>query len=298
MKKILMVGLLVFFIASTALGDEVDEGLSNMAAEQVKTSARQMIQAGMDSDDVIKMTRSMIQNRFSLQTTLRAHEILMQAHKEDLPVEPIMNKAFEGLTKKEQERNVVRAMETVRSRYEYAYRQAQVFSQESDRTRPIGNRIAEGIAAGMEKGDIEAVRDRLKERTRDMDQDKTCQLAEESFAAVRDMVRRGVPSKSSADIVGQALKNNYSVREMERMRNTFMTQSRVSRPEDVARSLSARIGGGEAAGVGGMTGMGGESAPGGTGTESGAGSGNGGGSGSGNGGGSGSGGGAGGGGNR
>ncbi|UCF83073.1 MAG: hypothetical protein JSV50_18115, partial [Desulfobacteraceae bacterium] len=109
MKKIFLIACVIFFWASAALGDEVDKGLSSMTPEQVKVSTRQMIRSGINSNDALKMTRLMLENRFREEHTLRAHQIIIEAHKEGLPVEPIMSKAYEGIAKQVKDMNIVQA---------------------------------------------------------------------------------------------------------------------------------------------------------------------------------------------
>lgn len=292
MKKLLIIFWAVCCLSSVAFADEVERGLSTMATEQIKVSARQMINTGMNSDDVIKMTRYMIHNQFSQQTTLRAHEIIMRAHKEKLPVGPIMNKAYEGIAKGVQARNIVKAMETVRSRFAFSYQQAKELTQEENRVRRMGETMAESLLAGLKEKDMDALMDKLRERTRDMTQDQTCELADETFKTAREMARLGVSSEETSGVIGQALRNRYNVKEMEHMRNMFAAQSRYSNVENLAKSFSAQISRGESPGNVGSSGKGsatGAGDAGGTGGSGGSGSGGGSGGGSGSGNGSGSG---------
>ena len=116
MKKICLMVCALLFSASLAFGDEVEESLSTLATEQLKTSTREMIQSGIDTDNAIRMSKLMLQNQFSLEQALRAQRVIMNAQKEGLPVEPIMNKAYEGMVKQVQAKNIVQAMEHVRTR--------------------------------------------------------------------------------------------------------------------------------------------------------------------------------------
>ncbi|MBT8490910.1 MAG: hypothetical protein KJN62_07670 [Deltaproteobacteria bacterium] len=288
MKKLLIIFCAVCCVSSVAFADEVERGLSTMASEQIKVSARQMITTGMNSDNVIKMTRHMIHHQFSQQTTLRAHEIIMRAQKEKLPVEPIMNKAYEGIAKGVQARNIVKAMETVRSRFAFSYQRSKELTHEENRVRSMGKTMAESLSAGLKEKDMDALMDRLRERTRDMKQDQTCELAEETFKTAREMARFGVSSEVTSGMIGQALRNRYNVKEMEHIRNMFTTRSQYSNAENLAKNLSAQIGRGEntgnisssgkgdAGGTGGSGSSGGGSGSGsGGGTGSGSGSGNG-----------------------
>jgi hypothetical protein len=276
MKKLLIIFCAVCCLSSVAFADEVDRGLSTMATEQIKVSARQMITTGMNSDDVIKMTRHMIHNQFSQQTTLRAHEIIMRAHKEQLPVGPIMNKAYEGIAKGVQARNIVQAMEAVRSRFAFSYQRAKELTQKENQVRRIGKTMASSLSGGLKEKDMDALMDRLRERTRDMTQDQTCELAEETFKTAREMARLGVSSEVTSGVIGQALRNRYNVKDMEQIRNIFTTRSRYSNVENFAKSFSAQIGREESPGNGGSQGKGagpGAGSSGGSGSGNGSGSG-------------------------
>ena len=241
MKKILLIILSIFFFASLAWGDEVDDGLSNMATEQIRVHTRAMINAGIPSDDAIKMTRMMIQNRFQQKNTLRAQQIVMDTAKKNLPIEPIMNKAFEGIAKNVHENQVIQAMEKTRNRYSYAYSHAREFTNKRGRTDNIGNAIAKGLAAGMTEKDIERTMERLRQRTRQMTRTRTEMLAKESFLALRTMARLGVSSKMAADTVCQALQQQYSAKEMKQMHHSFMTRSMSTNPAKLAYQYTHAI---------------------------------------------------------
>ena len=230
MKKIFVIAFVVFFCASVALGDEVDTGLSSMATEQLKVSTRQMIRSGINSDDALKMTRLMLENRFREEHALRAHQIIIDAHKEGLSVEPIISKAYEGIAKQVKDRNIVEAMEKVRYRYSFAYKQANELTPDKSLIRLVGNNIAEGLAAGMNDDDVGRVMYRLQHREQQMTNAQVGDLAVETFRFARDMARLGVSSRSTADIVCQALQHRYGAKEMTRLRKSFMKHSRNSSP--------------------------------------------------------------------
>jgi hypothetical protein len=268
MKKICLMVCAVLFSASLAFGDEVEESLSTLATEQLKNSTREMIQSGIDTDNAIRMTKLMLQNQFSLEQALRAQKAIMNAQKEGLPVEPIMNKAYEGMVKQVQAKNIVQAMEHVRTRYAFAYAQARVLTKERSQVRTIGNTIAKSFTAGMNQKDIQGIMDRLQERTQQMTQSQTMELAKESFMTARDMARLGLSSKTTTNLVCLALQKGYTARKMENMRNSFMTQSRSSHPTHLANSYSNAIKGGKNAdslGYSGSSGPSGPSGPGGRG---------------------------------
>ena len=270
MKKTCVMILSIFFCASMAFGDEVDEGLPNIASQQIKASTRQMIRSGINRDEAIKITRLMLENHFRSEQVLRGHEIIMNAKREGLPEEPIMSKAFEGMAKHIEDRNVVRAMETVRSRYALAFENAKRITEERAYRHQIRNTIANCFAAGMNEGDVDAIMQALQQRARmqQMTQAQMGELATEAFRAARDMARLGVSSKAAADVVYQALRHRYSAREMKMMRKSFMTHSKYSAPNSLAESYSHAIQRGRSAGsiaASGMAGAGGPGSPGGSG---------------------------------
>jgi len=268
MKKICLIVCAVLFCTSLAFGDEVEDNFSTLATEQLKASTRGMILSGIDTDNAIRMTKLMLKNQFSLEQALRAQKAIMNAQKEGLPVDPIMNKAYEGMVKQLQAKNIVQAMERVRSRYAFAHEQARVLTKERSQVRAIGNTIAKTVTAGMDQKGIQDIMERLQERTQQMTQSQTMELAKESFKAARDMARLGLSSKTTTNLVCLALQEGYTARNMENMRNSFMTQSRSSHPTHLANSYSNAIKGGKSAdnlGYSGSSAPGGPSGPGGPG---------------------------------
>ena len=63
MKKIIIVIVGISLFASLAFGDEVDIKVTAIANEQIRTHTQEMINAGIPSDEAIKMTRMMIKNK-------------------------------------------------------------------------------------------------------------------------------------------------------------------------------------------------------------------------------------------
>ena len=147
--------LAVFLSTASVYADEVDEQLSATANEQIRAATRQMIQTGIDGEQAIHMTRQMLANRFEEQQVLRAQRMVGQARKEGLPVSPLMDKAYEGMAKRVEAGNILKAMERVRARYAFAFEQAKMLSSEEGRIEEIGQRIAQCLTAGakaMPKG--------------------------------------------------------------------------------------------------------------------------------------------------
>jgi hypothetical protein len=225
MKKLLIIIIGSCLCSSLVFGDEVDRRLSTIGNEQIRVHTRAMINAGIPSDEAIKMTRLMIQHNYKDQNILRAQKILIDTVKEGLPDKPVMNKAYEGIAKNVQEDRVVGAMEKTRTRYSVAYRHARSITQNPVRVNDIGKTIAEGLTAGIDNKDTYQIMESLQNRTRQMTRNNTEAFAEEIFLSLRDMARRSVLSRIATDVVGKALEHQYSLEEIKQMRQSFISRS-------------------------------------------------------------------------
>ena len=61
MKNFVLAAFVVFICISSAFADEADERLSNMAIPELKASTSRMIRAGIDSEDSIRLTLTMLE---------------------------------------------------------------------------------------------------------------------------------------------------------------------------------------------------------------------------------------------
>jgi uncharacterized protein YaaQ len=86
--------------------------------------------------------------------------------------------------------------------------------------------LAGSLAAGIHNEDAERIMQTLRERTRNMAQAHSQELAMQTLMTTRTMARLGVQSKSVGDSVCQALQQGCSAQEMHNMRNTIMANSR------------------------------------------------------------------------
>jgi hypothetical protein len=275
----------LLLLAASALGADRESQLPAGTSEQVRASVREAIRAGVDPDEIGALTAKMAENRFSEQLTVRAHEIVMTARRERLPVEPIVNKAYEGIAKRVAAEKTVQAMETVRSRYATAFQTARFIAADEKQQQALGRTIAEGLAAGIQERDMTRMTERVQQQDRKMNREQKSELALQSFQTAREMARLGVSSVAVADVVCQALQHQFTAREMSQVRNVFTAEARYGKAETIAQQYGAQIGGGMRAG--GLGAAGGAGGGGSAGAGSGSGAGGGGGSGSGSGGGAG-----------
>ena len=100
MKRIAIILFVTLISTSMVMGDEIDDSLPPEATEQINAKTRQMISAGIPKEAAIRVTGMMVQNQFHQEQTIQAQNIVLSAAEKDLPVEPIINKIFEGVSKK------------------------------------------------------------------------------------------------------------------------------------------------------------------------------------------------------
>ena len=241
MKKITITVFFLLFYASIAFADSIEDRLPPETPDKLKASTRQMILAGLKDDDAIKMTRSMLENKFTVDNTLEAQHIIMNALKEGLPLEPMKNKVFEGMTKNVKPDRIVRAMEMVLSRYTFAYGQAAVLTKEKTQIGRLGNTLSAALAAGLENQDAAQICSMIQNKAQTMNSIAHNNLAFETLKTARDMARLSVDSKAVADVLIQALQKDYRAEEMKRMRASFMSHSRTGSPQNLAKSYSRAI---------------------------------------------------------
>lgn len=267
--------LLVVLFATVALGDAIDDGLPANTPEAVKASTRQAVQSGLEPESVIKLTRAMQQNKFNEQQIQLAHVLIIEAKNSSMPVQPLMNKAFEGMAKSVPPSRIVNAMETVQSRNAFAFQRAAKLSGDKSRTQNLGRTLAAGLAAGLSEADADKITDMAQQRAGSMNSDQAYSLAFESYQTACDVSRLGVSSQAVTGMVTRALNKGFNPEDMRAMRSAFMMQAQHAEPQNLARGYAAAIqdGKGFHEGSGAAGGQSGGPGPGGPGDGGGAGSG-------------------------
>lgn len=238
-SMVILLSLLLMVVPAS--GAEKLTAIPTTWSNKLQASTTSVIQAGLATDDSILMTRAMIKARFEEQHIVQAQHIVAKTLEKNLPTEPVINKAYEGIAKQVPAVSVVQAMNRVRSRYEHAYALAGQLSQKKEVKDRFGYDLAAGLAAGLEKKDAEQLVNQLQTRAREMEQTQFLELASESLLTSRDMARQGVSSGTAAEVVSQAIQKEFSAQEMRSMRNTFMSQSTHNSTESLAKSYSNAI---------------------------------------------------------
>jgi CRISPR/Cas system-associated protein endoribonuclease Cas2 len=260
MKKTLLILMALMLWICPVWADEIDDALPENASLRVRTNTRQMVQTGISQDDATQMTRAMLQHRFQERHIIQAQNMLMETMQSGLPVEPVMNKAFEGMAKNQPDEGIVQAMKMTQSRYAYAYRKAGELTTDEETQNSLGLSIAQGMGAGLQDKDIEPVMAQLQTRVRQMSQNKADELCLQTFLAARLMARLGVDSDTVSDVVCLALQHRFTAREMQQLGSNFNTQSQQMSSNHLANEFAQKIGQGQKPGQSGSDqGGGGES---------------------------------------
>jgi hypothetical protein len=239
-KKILKGLFLVLLLPSVLLADVLDDELPSTTSLQIKEKAREVINLDVENQGVVKMTKAMLQNKFTEEQMARVYGIIGEAKKNGLPVEPVMNKLHEGIGKHIQNQNIIMAMEKVKERYQSAAEYAYSMTDSEEETDALTGDIAESLAAGMTGTDIESIGDMLdqmKIQTKEKSSLKT-----QTLATVKTMARTGARSASVINIIGAALKNGYDQNKMKGLEKAFMVQVRGNHnPSQIAETFTRGI---------------------------------------------------------
>lgn len=244
----------VFLMASPVFADIVDQSLAQMPSS-IKDRTREMIQKGISSDDAIQLILAMNANRFQEEQILKAQAIVLEAQGSRLPLQPIINKAFEGMAKQVPPERTLQAMGAVSSRYTFAFEQARSITQNTEQIGRLGNMLAESLAAGFKEQDASQIVGQLQMQSSKMNQNQMDELAAACLAMARDMSRLGVSSSLSSQVISSALSNGLNAARISGMHQSMLAQSQTHSAQTVAQGLAHGMQQGQSSqGLGGMTG--------------------------------------------
>ena len=239
-KRVLISLVFIMILPSVLIADVLDDELPKDTPREIKERARQTIQLGVENQGVVKMTQTMLQNRFSEQQMIRAYEILDETKRNGLPEEPIMDKLYEGIGKHVQDKNIIAAMEKVMKRYQKASQYAGQINSEKEQSRILTGQIAECLSAGMTDNDIGRIGNSLR-KLKTQDSEKSS-LEIQTMKTVKTMARTGARSSSVVAAVQEALQNGYTQGKMSQLENAFLNQVRARyNPTDIATTFSRGI---------------------------------------------------------
>jgi hypothetical protein len=224
MKKLFFILMIMCFVPAFGFADEVDNGLPSDTPARVKESARQVISLGVQNQGVIKMTKTMLENKYTEKQMLAAHEVLIKAQKHNIDTEPIMNRFNESVAKKEKASNSIKAMEKVRANYETAGGIAGKMTQDKAQVKAMTQEMAECMNAGVTKKNMEQISTMLQEKTKAMNPGEGQAFNNAAMNAVKEMAGSGADSGSVTKVMKNAFEKGYTPQDMEKLKNTFSAQ--------------------------------------------------------------------------
>lgn len=191
-------------------------------SQRVRLELTEMERQGMGVERAMAVMEAMAAQNMGEERALKVLGMVRLAHEEGIQPGALLGKAEEGLAKRVRGDQVVAALEQVRQRHRYAGAWSRELAGDEATRRRLADTVTDAMAAGMQSGDLDRLRERL--RAREMKNDPG--LCEETALTLREMVRSRVPSQSAAEALEAALEKGYAARDMEQLRMLFRAQVR------------------------------------------------------------------------
>jgi hypothetical protein len=176
---------------------------------------------------------------FSEEQMARAGRQIAAGDSQGLTAGAVRAKIHEGIAKGVTPEAILMATSKVKSRYELAEKFAEKLAPKLKHTRLVGL-YADSFAAGFSELDAEKLTLALQTRKNAEKKNDSQELMMEALVTVRDMVRQGVSSKITGEVLESALKRGYTEKEMRTLRHTLGRNTRDNL-EDSARRIGAAI---------------------------------------------------------
>ena len=194
--------------------------------------------AGLREADVAHLVGDMAEARFSAMQFAQIDRQFQQAQGEREAQQAMIGKVREGLAKQVGPEAIVSAVTHVRERYMHALQMATSLAKE--KPEALERRFAEAMSSGLKPQDADIIAHALQER---MQRDPSAQqgLLNQTMVTSRDMVRMGVSSTLTTEVVLEALAQNYNAASMELLRSTFDARKNRDNMNVVARQLGTAI---------------------------------------------------------
>ncbi len=228
------------------LRQAVTEGYQGQDRDRIMDGINESLQNGISPETLTPMVRQAARNGVDAEHLEKMLQEMTRARLADLPVGPMAAKAMEGMAKQVVAQNVVRAMEKVHERMEFASQQIDrldglTFSERERKQMIIGTADAE--AAGMERKHVRQVYGELvKETARERSETV---MKKRAMAAIESMKRirgYGVPSERVAGIFQKMIQHQYTEMEMERVVDEFtMARNRNRNMETTSLSMEKYV---------------------------------------------------------
>jgi hypothetical protein len=274
MRNLIRSFIMVVLLAAPAGAQDAGE-MTAVASPQLRALVSSLVRAGMTDADAASMVHSMVNAQYSGEQMAVIGQQVQAAAGERSTQEAVVSKIREGMAKRVGAEGIVKATDRVRERYGFAMQTAKTLTK--GQYASLGGIIADSLSSGLSQQDTNQITKGLQARSEQMDKVRQDALAAETMLTARDMVRLGVTSLVTAEVVGDALARGYDEASMQTLRQTFNAQRMQGNMDQIAqrfglairqgvsaRDLSARAGAsGNGAGGSGSGGSGGSGSGGG-----------------------------------
>jgi hypothetical protein len=229
---------MVLLLAVTAIGQGT-ETTGTVSQVQVQTMERNLVRAGMKAPDAAKMVQSMVTARFTYAQMTEVEEQMQLARREQLTLEAVRNKVYEGIAKHIAPDSIIQAANKVQERHAFAMQMAASVGRQKHSA--LGGIYAACLTSGLNREDAQRITAHLQTRSRQMNRERLQTLAVETMTTARDMVRLGVSSQVTASVINGALAHGYDQAAMRTMRHRFTEQQTATNREQLAQRYGQAI---------------------------------------------------------
>ncbi len=203
--------------------------------ETFRAVENRLIRDGLPQADARATVQAMAGAHFTREQMVRAAEQMTEGNYPGRTTWAVREKIHEGIAKRVPPETILAASAKVRDRYGFAEKMAVKLKQPD-----LAETYADCLAAGMSKQDAQKLTGALLAGSRRLGTIDGPRLAAETLITARDMVRQGISSRTTSEVLGAALRKGYSKEGMRTIRHTLAGDTRDNM-ERSARQLGAAI---------------------------------------------------------
>lgn len=221
MKKIMVI---IFLLVTTMAYGNGRQDDSSPSQKRVEAIERQLVRHGLQEKEAQDTAQVMVQVRFTEEHMVRFNNQVLSGSNQRLTTVAIRNKVHEGAAKGVPPEAILQAATRVRDRYQYAMQLAEELDQ--NKHTQIGRTYADCLAAGLTRQDGRRITDALHQSSRaPVKTGNRKNLNTETLLTLRDMVRQGISSVITTDLLKQALAHGYDENDMLTLRHTLRNRN-------------------------------------------------------------------------
>jgi hypothetical protein len=232
MGKIVLL-IVVLLTATVHAGEPPDN--ESFPDENIRAVEHRLVESGLRQEDAQATVRAMVEARFTAEQMVRAGRQITSGGGQGLTARAVRAKIHEGIAKGVNPETILLATTKVRNRYEVAEKFASKLKQTE-----LAGIYADSLAAGLSEKDAQRLTVALQARKRTPGKSESRNLGIETLATARDMVRQGVSSGTTSEVLETALTQGYSEKNMRTIRHTLANNSRDNL-EEAARHIGTAI---------------------------------------------------------